>query len=945
MKSVAAFSLLCCALVTSSALALDPNAPEMTAVSVAPDPVNITTGSQNIAVSLQIADDEDGFELGSVGIYNPDGKFVTTTFFSVGDRVSGTPMNGSYVVPVPVPEHAIPGETWRIEVRLYDTAFNLQSYGSEADFAPHSRYFEVVHTNPAQIDGTFDSELGRWTGTPPAVATFEVSPATVAPGGDLTVRARITDAPAGFVDGIAYFTPPQGVEPLFWVAFNGDVVRDSGDAFDGVYDIAAEMSPESEPGIWKVHFFLTDAAGNSGFRDGGFVVVSSGGNLPISLGNAVDSVQYPWSSVQHPWTYQTTEKHDGVDAARSGATPDNGESVLDTYITGPGTLTFWWRTSSEEDGDLLWFEDLTGNQSRNISGDSGWTQETITLGAGSNHLRWTYAKNATGVAGQDCGWLDQARFIADPADLEPPTLQGLAITPNPVDIETSSQWVTFSIQATDDFNGISGGNLRVFDPFDTEYISLFFDESSRTEGDFRGGTYTLMSMIPLGSAPGTWRVEVDLFEGNSTTVVVYKPGQRRFPNLNEELFLVSDGTAIDTQSPTASGVSIAPETVDISSGTAGATTVTLRVIDGGLGATGFSEGIIDVYASADRKTSSTIFTGAQRTGGSATDGIYAVQVPVAAYGPPGTWLIGVTVKDASGNQRVYHPFEGDDPEALGQFTVVNTGVQDLALPVLTSIDITPVAVDVTDSAKDITITVAAGDNLSGLGEAKIYFYFSGGTQPIGSLTRDLMQHRISGDDLQGTYQVTVTIPQTVESGEYEVRTELRDRTGHKARYGADGQGYPQGVSDARFSVSTGNTGGSTYQQFTNLYGLTGNTALPEADPDGDGFNNATELLLGTHPGDATSNGIGKLTVTRDATHLHLNFTIDPTLDVEVREEESFLRLGDGLPRFRVAGQVATGAVGGWDDIRPEPVSGQTYRVSIPFSGGRTGFIRLSFTEG
>jgi hypothetical protein len=304
------------------------------------------------------------------------------------------------------------------------------------------------------------------------------------------------------------------------------------------------------------------------------------------------------------------------------------------------------------------------------------------------------------------------------------------------------------------------------------------------------------------------------------------------------------------------------------------------------------------------------------------------------------------VRDATGNQRLYTPFISQ-PNPLPEestFTVVNNGLVDEDPPELTLIDILPVAVDITDSAKEITITLNLEDDVSGFRDILLSFYNPNGQEDTSFLQVLGAGDRIGGTELQGTYQVTVPIPQGTMTGGWEVRTLLRDRTGGETRYGTGANPYPQGPSDARFSVSTGGGTGSSYQHFTTLYGLSGNDALATADPDGDGFNNATELVLGTHPGDATSNGFGKITVTRDATHLHLSFTIDATLDIAT--DGDFLELGDGTPPFRVTGQVQ-GDPGGnaWINVLPVQVSGQTYRVSLPFSSGPTGCIRLLFEEG
>ena len=940
MKTVAAFSLCCC-LLAGSALAFNPDAPEITSVAIAPDPVDISSSSQTLTVTLQVTDDEDGFLNGNLHLYNPDGNFVRTGFFTGNARTDGDAMNGTYEVQVQVPRYCIPG-TWRIDVTLRDTSSHEQNYGPHAEEfpVPADRYFVVVNTGT--IDGTFDSELGRYTGAPPQIGTFEAVPHALPPGSSVTLRVQATDGVAGFAYGFPYFYDAQGEIHTDLLFSFDQFLRISGDEFDGVYEVPVQIPEDAPPGLWHVDFYLVDNAGNGGFQSAGEFIVSAGGTEPFSLGNAVDAVQYPWTTGEHAWFYQTAVSHDGVDAARSGPTPDNGESYMDAHFTGPGTLTFWWRTDSQDGFDRLSFEDFDSAEYRVIDGDSGWIKETIVLDAGPHHVRWNYTKSPSGAEGQDCGWVDEIRFVADGVDIEPPTLQNLEITPEPVDISSASQWVTFAITATDDFNGIVGGSLRVFDPFEGEFMSLFFDDTSRTSGDFRAGTYTLMAMVPQGSAPGTWRVEVDLFEGNSTTVSVYRPGVLAFPNPGEELFEVSDGTSIDIVPPLVAMAGIDPEEVDITTG-ASTVTVTLQITDAG---SGFDQGSVGVYMEDNRWTGGTFFSGLNRISGDAHDGVYEIEVPVVAYGTPGNWRIGAYVVDASGNQREYPydaPYNMPGEEHFEVINDVENGGQvDSIIPSITSIDIAPVAVDITDGAEPITITLTIEENLSGLRDAMLFFRNPSGQQDDSFFRVLDASNRISGDNLTGTYQVTVTIPQGTQTGDWEVRAFVRDRTGWERLYGTGGAAYPQ-VGDGRFSVSTGSGTGSTYKQFTTLYSLSGDDALATADPDGDGFNNATELVLGTDPGSASSNGFGKLTVTRNATHLHLTFTIDPTL--EIATDGDFLELGGGNPPFRVTGQLLTDPTATWTNIRPVLVSGQTYRVSVPFAAAPAGLVRLLFEEG
>jgi hypothetical protein len=121
-----------------------------------------------------------------------------------------------------------------------------------------------------------------------------------------------------------------------------------------------------------------------------------------------------------PWFAQIRETHDGDVAAQSGAITNNQSSVLQTTVTGPGTLTFWWKVSSEQSYDFLRFylNNLT-TPFRSISGETDWEKITVTLSnALSYTLRWTYSKDISVNAGRDAGWLDEVIFTPNPPIIE-----------------------------------------------------------------------------------------------------------------------------------------------------------------------------------------------------------------------------------------------------------------------------------------------------------------------------------------------------------------------------------------------------------------------------------------------------------------------------------------------------------------------------------------------
>ncbi len=135
------------------------------------------------------------------------------------------------------------------------------------------------------------------------------------------------------------------------------------------------------------------------------------------------------------WLAQTTRTRDGVQAAQSGAIKDSQTSYLQSAVTGPGTLTFWWKVSSQVNSDFLHFA-LDGVEQAGapqISGTVDWNQRTLSIPAGNHQLRWIYAKDSSGSSGSDAGWIDQVDFIPEPpvitGDLTASGTQGLYFPP------------------------------------------------------------------------------------------------------------------------------------------------------------------------------------------------------------------------------------------------------------------------------------------------------------------------------------------------------------------------------------------------------------------------------------------------------------------------------------------------------------------------------------
>ncbi len=130
------------------------------------------------------------------------------------------------------------------------------------------------------------------------------------------------------------------------------------------------------------------------------------------LSEALDAPQFSFAIGVGPhWFGQSDISHDGVDAAQSGDISDSGECWMQTTVSGPGTVRFWSRISSEEGYDYLEFFIDGELQPGSISGEVDWIEQVHTLPAGAHELRWRYSKDGSVSDGADAAWVDQLRFI------------------------------------------------------------------------------------------------------------------------------------------------------------------------------------------------------------------------------------------------------------------------------------------------------------------------------------------------------------------------------------------------------------------------------------------------------------------------------------------------------------------------------------------------------
>lgn len=139
----------------------------------------------------------------------------------------------------------------------------------------------------------------------------------------------------------------------------------------------------------------------------GTYTVGAGGTLC----EALDNCDLVWTNDNgdDPWETQTVVTHDGADAAKSPDIDDNQSSYIETEVTGPGQVSFWWKVSSEDGYDFLRFY-VDYDVQEEISGNLDWQHVTFGIGPGAHILKWEYYKDVSESYYDDCGWVDEVQF-------------------------------------------------------------------------------------------------------------------------------------------------------------------------------------------------------------------------------------------------------------------------------------------------------------------------------------------------------------------------------------------------------------------------------------------------------------------------------------------------------------------------------------------------------
>ena len=280
--------------------------------------------------------------------------------------------------------------------------------------------------------------------------------------------------------------------------------------------------------------------------------------LPVGLPEVLDSPGLTYTlGGNGNWSGQTAITHDGMDAGQSGLIGHSQDTWFETSVTGPGSLSFWWKVSSESGYDYLEFYIDDALQTGPISGNVDWTQKNHSLTAGSHTLRWRYMKDGSETVGADAGWVDEVVWTPDGpavtsvAPASGSTLGGTSVTITGTNL-TGASAVTFGGAAATNVSVVNATTITCTTP--TGSVGAASVLVTTPDGTNAANTlYTYLAPAPtvtnvspaIGSTAGGTSVTITGTSFNGASAVTF--GGAAATNLS-----VVDATTITCSTPTGS---------------------------------------------------------------------------------------------------------------------------------------------------------------------------------------------------------------------------------------------------------------------------------------------------------------------------------------------------------------------------------------------------------
>ncbi len=299
--------------------------------------------------------------------------------------------------------------------------------------------------------------------------------------------------------------------------------------------------------------------------------------------------------------------------------------------------------------------------------------------------------------------------VTSSEDVTAPQVSSMSVSPLSVDVrDGSTKTFSATLTASDDLSGVAYAYAYYTNASGTRSISFYFGSYDRTSGDDKNGTYRTTASVDPDTANGTYTLSYVYVYDNVGNYRRYGQADNVAPAL---LTVQSNADAV---APTITGITLAPNPIDVSDGIK-AFKVDVQVTDD-------RSGVASVSAQF------TSPSGRQAAFASAwpssTPGVATGTGTVARYSEAGDWkLTYLCAYDNAGNQACFTPYTTPTVGAKSGDLALNviSSPADGVKPTVSAYRVSPSGIDVTNSGQNVKTEFDVSDDLAGVQVAYIRF--------------------------------------------------------------------------------------------------------------------------------------------------------------------------------------------------------------------------------
>jgi len=276
------------------------------------------------------------------------------------------------------------------------------------------------------------------------------------------------------------------------------------------------------------------------------------------------------------------EAYDGVAALKSGTLDNSQTNWVQLVVSGPGTISFWWKVSSEglnrgkrRDGCMFSVDDMEAAWSDGTT--NNWTQVTIEVPSpGAHTLKWAYGKNNnTTSEGDDCVWLDEVVWTPDAPEEPIPTINDGANEETVNAAVDSANFVDATVKTA------IGGNAAEYKAFKAWASGVAGGEAAVVASTNAAVSYMLGAERLFVNAPEIefGECEVATATGEVTVSITVKDGEDAVAVASEKVKEMFEATS-DLGDWNSAGKKLTPTVTDLTQGQANHLNFKVRPGDG-----------------------------------------------------------------------------------------------------------------------------------------------------------------------------------------------------------------------------------------------------------------------------------------------------------------------------------------------------------------------------